>query len=116
MGNHYDPLLADLSFLFVQGRLQTGQGYFKKNEKKLAPFFHFTFRYIDDVLLLNNSQFCINGVRVVHFIKIHVIRFTVSCCAVRYDFHVKRCKVFTPMCYIESLLFIYVICIYIYVP
>ena len=27
----------------------------KKNEKKLARFFNFTFRYIDDVLSLNNS-------------------------------------------------------------
>jgi hypothetical protein len=29
----------------------------KKNEKKLARFFTFTFRYIDDVLSLNNSRF-----------------------------------------------------------
>ena len=29
----------------------------KKNEKKLARFFSFTFRYIDDVLSLNNSRF-----------------------------------------------------------
>ena len=28
----------------------------KKNEKKLALSFNFTFRYIDDVLLLNNSR------------------------------------------------------------
>ena len=33
------------------------QGLLKKNEKKLARFFNFTFRYIDDVLLLNNSRF-----------------------------------------------------------
>jgi hypothetical protein len=33
------------------------QGLFKKNEKKLARFFNFTFRYIDDVLSLNNSRF-----------------------------------------------------------
>ena len=29
----------------------------KKNEKKLARSFSFTFRYIDDVLSLNNSRF-----------------------------------------------------------
>jgi hypothetical protein len=28
-----------------------------KNEKKLARSFNFTFRYIDDVLSLNNSRF-----------------------------------------------------------
>jgi hypothetical protein len=31
-------------------------GISKKNEKKLALSFNFTFRYIDDVLLLNNSR------------------------------------------------------------
>jgi hypothetical protein len=29
----------------------------KKNEKKLARFFNITFRYIDDVISLNNSRF-----------------------------------------------------------
>ena len=33
------------------------QGLLKKNQKKLARFFNFTFRYIDDVLSLNNSRF-----------------------------------------------------------
>ena len=33
------------------------QTSYKKNEKKLARFFNFTFRYIDDVLSLNNSRF-----------------------------------------------------------
>ena len=33
------------------------QGLLKKNEKKLVIFFNFTFRYIDDVLSLNNSRF-----------------------------------------------------------
>jgi hypothetical protein len=32
-------------------------GLLKKNEKKLARSFNFTFRYIDDVLSLNNSRF-----------------------------------------------------------
>jgi len=49
------PLLADLSLYsyetdFIEGLL-------KKNEKKLARSFNFTFRYIDDVLSLNNSRF-----------------------------------------------------------
>jgi hypothetical protein len=29
-----------------------------EKEKKLARSFNFTFRYIDDVLSLNNSRFC----------------------------------------------------------
>ena len=33
------------------------QGLLKKNEKKLTRSFNFTFRYIDDVLSLNNSRF-----------------------------------------------------------
>jgi hypothetical protein len=33
------------------------QGLLKKNEKKLAGSFNFTFRYIDDVLSLNKSRF-----------------------------------------------------------
>jgi hypothetical protein len=33
------------------------QGLLKKNEKKPARSFNFTFRYIDDVLSLNNSSF-----------------------------------------------------------
>ena len=32
-------------------------GLLKKNEKKLARTFNFTFRYIDDVLSLSNSRF-----------------------------------------------------------
>ena len=33
------------------------QGLLKKNEKKLARSFIFTFRYLDDVLSLHNSRF-----------------------------------------------------------
>jgi hypothetical protein len=33
------------------------QGLLKKNEKKLARSSNVTFRYIDDVLSLNNSRF-----------------------------------------------------------
>ena len=32
--------------------------FLKKNEKKLARSFNFTFRYIDDVLSRTNSRFC----------------------------------------------------------
>jgi hypothetical protein len=32
------------------------QGLLKKNEKKLVRYFNFTYRYIDDVLSLNNSR------------------------------------------------------------
>ena len=49
------PLLADL-FLYSY-EADFIQGLLKKNEKKLARSFNFTFRYIDDVLSLNNSRF-----------------------------------------------------------
>ena len=41
--------------LFVRGRLHIGA--FHEKRKKLAQSFNFTFRYIDDVLSLNNSRF-----------------------------------------------------------
>ena len=41
-----------LLLLFLWGRLNTGE-----NENKLARSFNFTFRYIDEVLSLNNSRF-----------------------------------------------------------
>jgi hypothetical protein len=47
-------LLADL-FLYSY-ETDFIQGLLKKNEKKLARSFNFTFRYIDDVLSLNNSR------------------------------------------------------------
>jgi hypothetical protein len=47
----------DISFreLFSQNKIHTGAS--QENEKKLARFFNFTFRYIDDVLSLNNASF-----------------------------------------------------------
>jgi hypothetical protein len=48
-------LLADL-FLYSY-EADFIQGLLKKNKKKLARSFNFTFRYIDDVLSLNNSKF-----------------------------------------------------------
>jgi hypothetical protein len=55
MGTNCVPLLADL-FLYSY-EADFIQGLLKKNEKKLARSFNFTFRYIDDVLSLNNSRF-----------------------------------------------------------
>ena len=55
MGTSCAPLLADL-FLYSY-EADFIQGLLKKNEKKLARSFNFTFRYIDDVLSLNNSRF-----------------------------------------------------------
>ena len=55
MGTNCVSLLADL-FLFSY-EADFIQGLLKKNEKKLARSFNFTFRYINDVLSLNNSRF-----------------------------------------------------------
>ena len=55
MGTNCVPPLADL-FLYSH-EADFIQGFPKKNEKKLARSFNFTFRYIDDVLSLNNSMF-----------------------------------------------------------
>ena len=52
MGTNCAPLLANL-FLYSY-EADFIQGLLKKNEKKLARSFNFTFRYIDDVLSLNN--------------------------------------------------------------
>ena len=55
MGTKCAPLLADISLYsceayFVQSLLSTGK-------KKLASRFNFTYRYIDDVLSINNPDF-----------------------------------------------------------
>ena len=55
MGTNCAPLLADL-FLY-SNESDFIQGLLKKNEKKLARSFNFTFRYIDDVISLNNFRF-----------------------------------------------------------
>ena len=55
MGTNCAPLLADL--LLYSYEADFIQGILKKNEKKLAWSFNFTFRYIDDVLSLNNFRF-----------------------------------------------------------
>jgi hypothetical protein len=55
MGTNCAPLLTD-TFLYSY-EADFIQGLLKKNEKKQARSFNFTFRYIDDVLSLNNSRF-----------------------------------------------------------
>ena len=55
MGTNCASLLADL-FLYSHEAAFI-QGLLKKNEQKLVRSFNFTFRYIDDVLSLNNSRF-----------------------------------------------------------
>ena len=54
MGTNCTPLLTD-TFLYLY-EADFIQGLLKKNGKKLARSFNFTFRYIDDVLSLNNSR------------------------------------------------------------
>ena len=54
-GYKHAPLLADL-FLYSY-EADFIQEIQQKNEKKLARSFNFPFRYIDDVLSLNNSRF-----------------------------------------------------------
>ena len=54
MDTNCAPLLADLFLYSYQADFI--QGLLKKNEKKLARSFNFTFRYID-VLSLNDSRF-----------------------------------------------------------
>jgi hypothetical protein len=54
-GTNYVFLLSDL--LLYSHEADFIQGLLKKNEKKLVRSFNFTFRYIDDVLSLNNSRF-----------------------------------------------------------
>ena len=55
MGINCDPLHADL-FLYSY-EADFIQGLLMKNEKKLSRSSNFIFRYIDDVLSLNNSRF-----------------------------------------------------------
>jgi hypothetical protein len=55
MGTSCAPLLADL-FLYSY-EADFIQRLIKKSEKKLTRSSSFTFRYIDDVLTLNNSKF-----------------------------------------------------------
>ena len=51
MGTSCAPLFADVFIYSYEA------DFIEKNQKKLARSFNFTFRYIDDVLSLNNSRF-----------------------------------------------------------
>ena len=62
MGTQCAPLLADLFVYWHDADFI--QGLLKKNEKKLARSFNFTFRYIDNVLTLNNFTFAAFGDRI----------------------------------------------------
>jgi hypothetical protein len=56
-------MLQHIIVKFTMGKLKSSyeadfiQGLLKNNKNKLARSFNFTFRYIDDVLSLNNSRF-----------------------------------------------------------
>ena len=54
-GTNYVLFLVDL-FLYSH-EADFIQGLLKKNEKKLVRSFNLTFRYIDDIISLNNSRF-----------------------------------------------------------
>ena len=55
MGTNCAPLLADLFLHSYEAEFL--QGLLQKKDKKLAQSFNFSFRYIDDVLSLNNERF-----------------------------------------------------------
>ena len=55
MGTNCASLLAD--FFLYSYEADFIEGHLRKNEKKLARSFNFTFRYIDDVRSLNHSRF-----------------------------------------------------------
>jgi hypothetical protein len=55
MGTHFALFFADL-FLYSY-EADFVQGLLKKSEKKLGQYFNLTFRYIDDVISLNNFRF-----------------------------------------------------------
>ena len=55
MGTNCAPFLADLFLYSYEADFK--QGLLKKIKRKLARSFNLTFRYIDDVLSLNNYRF-----------------------------------------------------------
>ena len=55
MGTNCAPLLADF-FVFLWNRIYP-TACTERRKEKLAQSFNFTFRYIDDVLSLNNNKF-----------------------------------------------------------
>ena len=57
MGTKCAPLCVDLFFYSYEANLI--YGLLKKNENEISRSFNFTFRYIYDVLSLNNSEFSV---------------------------------------------------------
>ena len=55
MGKNCAPLLADLFLYYYEADFT--QELLRKKDKKLAISFNSTFRFIDDVLSVNNSKF-----------------------------------------------------------
>ena len=55
MGTNCAPLLADI-FLYSY-EVEFIQSLFSTGRKQLASRFNFTYRYIDDVLSINNQEF-----------------------------------------------------------
>ena len=55
MGTNCAPLLADLFLYSYESDFL--DGLLKQKQKQFAQSFNFSFRYIDDVLSLNNSRF-----------------------------------------------------------
>ena len=55
MGTNCAPLLGDLFLYSYESDFL--DGLLKQKQKQLAHSFNFSFRYIDDVLSLNNSRF-----------------------------------------------------------
>jgi len=54
MGTNCAPILADLFLHSYEAEFV--QELLRKGEKKLTQSLNYTFRYIDDVLLLNNTS------------------------------------------------------------
>ena len=69
MGTNCARLLANLCLYLYEA--DSKQGLLKKDEKKLARSFNFTFRYIDDVLSLNNFRFgdFVDRIYYIHHLK-----------------------------------------------
>ena len=55
MGTHCAPLLADIFMYSYEAEFI--QSLFPTDRKRLASQFNFTYRYIDDVLSINNHDF-----------------------------------------------------------
>ena len=69
MGANCARFLANLCLYLYEA--YSIQGLLKKDEKKLARSFNFTFRYTDDVLSLNNFRFgdFVDRIYYIHHLK-----------------------------------------------